>query len=143
MLKDNEDGEVPDHSSQNQEDDDIALPISRIQVQNAPEATTVDINTNNNTRLANNSRNPPKKRKKKEDDDPILDRMTATLNVLTEKLNNAENVPEEQNSNRSFAEYIITKLNRITNDEIRDEVEAEIISVLNNGIKQCRVSLTQ
>lgn len=84
-----------------------------------------------------NSPVPPKKSKKNKDE-KFLETVTNNLNCITEKLSSTSRLLPPSTQNENFCNYIINKMNKIDDEEIRDETEEEIILIINKALKKCR-----
>lgn len=80
---------------------------------------------------------PPLK-KKKTNDDLLLQTVSNTLAGISTKLTSSPELAKEKTENEKFGEFIVSKMNKIDNDEIRDETEEQIISIINTALKKFR-----
>lgn len=95
-------------------------------------------------------RHEPKRKKKNiQSEDILIKAATDTLNKLAssispelnkDKIFTNENLDSEKNSNnKTLANYMVSKLNQINNDEIRLETEQQIMTLLYDAIKRDRI----
>lgn len=78
------------------------------------------------------------KKKKKTNDDILLQTVSNTLTGINKRLTSPANLTEPKTDNEKFGEYIVSKLNKIYDDDIRDEIEEQIITIINASLKKCR-----
>nr|CAH7743079.1 unnamed protein product [Callosobruchus chinensis] len=76
------------------------------------------------------------------DEDVVMDKVAQSLGAITAQLSkppssslSAHGLSE---ASRNFADYVAAKLERITDEEVRDEAEEEIVQCLNRALKKCR-----
>ncbi|KAL1498404.1 hypothetical protein ABEB36_009210 [Hypothenemus hampei] len=104
-----------------------------------------EIPTTSTSQFIKNRYEPKLKRKRTVDDQQLLKGATDALATISSSFNTQiKNIASEQENkndeNDTFARFIVSKLNLITDPTIRFEVEKEIISKIYNGISRSVVS---
>lgn len=81
----------------------------------------------------------PQKKKRKGSDDIVLGQVSTTLESISKQLGGSNETPQlERTANQCFGDYVVSKMDKINVEEIRDTAEADIIAILNNTLKECR-----
>ncbi|KAK4885920.1 hypothetical protein RN001_002191 [Aquatica leii] len=83
---------------------------------------------------------PTQKRKKLEGPDSVIQEASSALQTINKAMqlratNTANNATDQ---NVALTNFIISKLNRITNDEVHYDTEEKIVMLLYNAIKKCK-----